>query len=65
MLEIQEGTVPSALAIDNIRLVRVPEPDAAGLFLLSMLGAAVTFIRRRGLRENDAQKYRRAHAAKP
>lgn len=36
LLETQEGTVPSALAIDNVRVMRVPEPGAGTLALMSL-----------------------------
>lgn len=38
--EIQEGTVPSVLALDNVRFVKVLEPSTLGLFVGGLFAAA-------------------------
>jgi hypothetical protein len=45
MNEIDEGTVPTILALDNVRFNVVPEPSSTALIGLAMAGLA--FARRR------------------
>lgn len=51
LLETAEGTIPSALAIDNVRIVNVPEPSDVSLLLMSLLslGLLSRFSRSRKL----------------